>query len=296
MSDKQWRGTTDGTPWMHRALVGILKVVPVGVVYFLMGFTIIFYMVLRPKAYLAIYHYFRKRHGYGVLKSYYSTWKDYLLFGEVVIDRFAAFAGRTFKVDLGNNQIFMDLLSQESGFMMIGAHVGNDEMSGYMLKSPKRVNALIYGGESGEVALNRIRTLGENNVRLMPVKEDMSHLFALYSALSDGEIVNIHADRLLPDSKALRVKILGAEADILKGPFSLAAMKEVPAVSAFIMKEGAMKSHIWISRLDEGLSEGASREEREEHLASRYAEELEKILLKYPHQWFNFHEFWGEDK
>ena len=295
MSEKQWRGTTDGTPWMHRALVGILKTVPVRVVYFFMGFAIPVYMLARPKHYLAIYHYFRRRHGYGVLRSYFSTWRNHLLFGEVVVDRFAAFAGKKFTVDMGNNEIFMNLLKEDTGFMMIGAHVGNDEMSGYMLKSPKRVNALIFGGESGEVAANRIKTLRLNNVRLIPVKDDMSHLFTLFSALSDGEIVNIHADRLLPDSKTIRVSLLGKEADILRGPFSLAAMKEVPVVTAFIMKEGAMKYHIWISRLDDDIPEKVSRDEREQLLAKRYSEELGKILMKYPHQWFNFHEFWGEE-
>lgn len=292
MSEKQWRGTTDGTPWMHRALIGMLKVLPVRVLYFFMGFSIIFYMLLRPKAYLAIYHYFRRRHGYGVLKSYFSTWKNHLLFGEVVIDRFAAFAGRKFTVDMGNNDVFMNLLDQESGFMMIGAHVGNDEMSGYMLKSPKRVNALIFGGEGGEVAMNRVKTLGQNNVRLIPVKDDMSHLFTLYSALADGEIVNIHADRLLPGAKTLPVELLGAPAHILRGPFSLAAMRDVPALSAFIMKEGAMSYHIHIARLDENIPEGISRDEKEQFLADRYAEELGKILKVYPCQWFNFHEFW----
>ncbi|MBR6415778.1 MAG: hypothetical protein IKS22_06690 [Bacteroidales bacterium] len=294
MSERQWRGTTDGTPWMHRALVGMLRVLPVGLIYFFMGFSIPVYMLLRPKAYLAIYHYFRRRHGYGVLKSYISTWRNHLLFGEVVVDRFAAFAGRKFTVELGNNQVFMDLLDREEGFMMIGAHVGNDEMSGYMLKSPKRVNALIYGGEGDEVAMNRMKVLGQNNVRLIPVKDDMSHLFTLYSALADGEIVNIHADRLLPGSKTVPITLLGAPTQILRGPFSLATTRDVPVVSAFIMKEGAMKYRIHIARLDEGAPEGISREEKEKYLAERYASELEAILRKYPCQWFNFHEFWDE--
>ena len=82
MSDKQWRGTTDGTPWMHRALVGILKVVPVRVVYFFMGFSIIFYMILRPKAYLAIYHYSKPRLYYDISTYYFdmSTWSCLIRF------------------------------------------------------------------------------------------------------------------------------------------------------------------------------------------------------------------------
>ena len=40
----QWRGTTDGTPWMHRALIRILRFTPLWFIYFLMAFSLPVYI------------------------------------------------------------------------------------------------------------------------------------------------------------------------------------------------------------------------------------------------------------
>ena len=41
--DRQWTGRTDGTGWMHKALIGLMKVCPIAVIYFLMALVVPFY-------------------------------------------------------------------------------------------------------------------------------------------------------------------------------------------------------------------------------------------------------------
>lgn len=290
---RKWQGTTDGTSWMHRQLIGMMKVTPLWFVYFLMGFAIPVYMVANRRAFLAIFHYFRKRHGYGRVKAFFFSWYNHYTFGKIIIDRFGAYAGKKFTVDVPEMQLYRDLCGRREGFLHISSHIGSDEMAGYVLKAGKPINALVFGGEVETVTENRSRMLGVNNIRLIPISEDLSHLVALNNALADGEIVNIHGDRVFGSPKAVRCDILGAGADLPIGPFMLAAMREVPAVAVFILRVGYKRYKALLYLLGEGRDSLDSKD-RAEVMAKAYASKIDAVIREYPEQWFNFYEFWND--
>ena len=137
---RKWQGGTDGTSWMHRALIGMMKVVPLWLMYFFMHLAIPVYMVVNHKAYLANYHYFRKRHGYGPLKAFFHVWLNHVTFGGVIIDRFGAFAGKKFRVEVPEIPVYEELCSRQEGFLQVSSHIGSDEMAGYVLRAGKPIN------------------------------------------------------------------------------------------------------------------------------------------------------------
>ncbi|HBH08678.1 MAG TPA: hypothetical protein DDX40_04665 [Rikenellaceae bacterium] len=216
------------------------------------------------------------------------------MFGTVIMDRFASYSGKNFKVEVPQMPMYEELCSGKSGFLQLSSHIGNDELAGYELRPPKKMNALVFGGEGEALTENRERILGGNNVRLVCISEDMSHLVILNNALSDGEIVNIHGDRVFGSNRTVRCEILGAEAELPLGPFLLASMRGVPVVSVFVMKVGLRKYRVHLFRPDEGL-EGLGVREKAEAMARAYAGEITEILKLYPNQWFNFYEFWKND-
>lgn len=295
MSDggRKWQGRTDGTPWMHRSLVGMMKIVPLWLMYFFVLLAVPVYRVVNRKAFAAICHYFRRRHGYGRLKSLLYAWLNHVTFGFVVIDKFAAFAGKKFRVDVPEMPVYEDLCQRPEGILQVSSHVGGDEMAGYVLKAGKKINALAFGGEAETVTKNRAKMLDINNIRLIPIAEDLSHLYALNQALADGEIVNIHGDRVFGSPRVVRCDILGAGAGLPLGPFMLAAMREVPALAVFVMRTGYKRYKALLYRLDQDLG-GLAGKERAEAMAKAYAGAMEKVLKLYPEQWFNFYEFWDD--
>ena len=291
--ERQWQGTTDGTSWMHRSLIGMMKVIPLWFFYLLMSLAIPFYMIFNHKGYLSNYHYFRRRHGFGPLKSFLHVFACHWMFGTVIMDRFASYSGKKFKVEVPQMLMYEELCTGEKGFVQLSSHIGNDELAGYELKAPKNMNALVFAGEGKTLTENRSRVLGVNNVRLVNISEDMSHLVILNNALADGEIVNIHGDRVFGSNRTVRCDILGAEAELPLGPFLLASMRGVPAVSVFVMKAGLRKYRVHLFRPDEGL-EGLDVREKAEAMAKAYASEITEVLRLYPDQWFNFYEFWND--
>ena len=168
------------------------------------------------------------------------------------------------------------------------------EMAGYELKPPKKMNALVFGGEGETLTENRARVLEKNNVRLVNISEDMSHLVILNNALADGEIVNILGDRVFGSNRTIRCEILNGEADLPLGPFLLAAMRDVPVISVFVVKTGLRRYTVNLFRPDEWLSKGLDVREKAEEMAMSYAFSIKMMLLLYPDQWFNFYEFWND--
>lgn len=292
-AERQWQGTTDGTSWMHRSLIGMMKVIPLWFFYLLMSLAVPFYMLFNHKGYLSNYHYFRRRHGFGPLRSFFGVFTCHWMFGAVIMDRFASYAGKKFTIEVPQMPMYGELCLSKDGFVQLSSHIGNDELAGYELKPPRRMNALVFGGEGKALTENRSRVLGGNNVRLVSIAEDMSHLVVLNNALADGEIVNIHGDRVFGSNRTVTCGILGAEAELPLGPFLLAAMRNVPTISVFVMKVGLRKYRVRLFRPDKGL-EGLAPKEKAVATARAYADNISEVLRLYPSQWFNFYEFWND--
>lgn len=246
-----------------------------------MALVVPFYMIFNRKGFRAIYTFMRHRLHHTPLRSFLLTCCSHFRFGQVVIDRFAAYAGRRFKIINEGHALFQHLAEGTDGFVILSSHVGCYELAGYSLRSDsKPFNAVVYGGESPTVTAWRNRILGSHNIRTIAVSPDMSHLFRLNAALDNHEIVSLPADRLFGSRKYVTRTFLGAQARFPMGPFVLASSKEVPMVAVFVMKTG-MRGYRIVIRPVGGVD--------------RYVEELEAIVRQYPTQWFNFFDFWSSD-
>ena len=172
------------------------------------------------------------------------------------------------------------MLENPHGCIVVGAHVGNPELCGYLLRQQKkRINCLIYGGEAQEVQKNRTKILERNNIRTIPVSEDMSHIFLINEALKDGEMVSMPCDRTFGSNKSVECDFLNGKADFPIGAFVLARQFDVPVLAMFALKTKTSQYRIRIVR----ISVPAERSKREqiESMTRTFAHELECIVKKY---------------
>ena len=228
-SHAQWKGTTDGTPWMQRTLVRTVSRLPLWLVYSGMAiFVVPGYMLFNRQGYLSQYRFFRRRFGHSPLRAFADVYANHFRFGQVILDRFAIYGGMRFRLVIEGNERFMALTYEPGGFMQVGSHVGNFELAGYMLSQDRKtINALVFGGETGTVMENRVRVFENQNLRLILTDGSMDHVFEMNRALADGEIVSMHGDRVFGSQKTFPCQVLGAEAHLPMGPFILAASREV---------------------------------------------------------------------
>ena len=294
MAEQEWAGTTYGNEWMHKWLIRMLRYIDVRILYlFVALFIIPVCLVLNPSRGIA-YRYFRQRIGYGRMKSAWKTYVNHCLFGQVVVDKFAMYAGKKFVVEIENYNEFIDRAARkEEGFVQLSAHIGNYEIAGYTLAvEGKRFNALVFAGEKASVMRNRSKMFTGTNISMIAIQPDMSHLFEIDKALTDGGIVSMPADRINGSKKCIELDFLGAKAKFPLGPFSVATMKGLDVLAVNVMKDSLTSYKIYVTPLL--YDKGATRQEQIKQLSEAYVAELEKRVRQYPEQWYNYFEFWQE--
>ena len=279
---------------MHRMLIESLRWLDVRLIYVFTSIFIIPVCLLLNLNHsrTTAYRYFRQRLGYGCLRASWYTYVNHCLFAQVVVDRFAVFAGKRFKLDIDGYEYFQQLELETKGFVILSSHIGCYEVAGYSLISKsKRFNALVFGGEKATVMKGRQEALSEHNIRMIPVREDMSHLFIVNEALSNNEIMSMPADRIIGSAKVVKVNFFGETASLPAGPFSVTTMNGFDALAVNVMKISAKRYKVYVTRLSYDTQ--APRKQQMQQLANCYVEELERRVRQYPSQWFNFYDFWS---
>ena len=291
MADKKWTGTTFGNRWMHKWLIRLTRWLDVRILYAFTSIFIVPVCLVVNKGPRIIYRYFRRRHGYGVLCSAWNTYVNHCLFSQVVIDRFAMYAGKKFHIETEGYDHFLQLARQKEGFIQFSSHIGNYEIAGYTLvAADKPFNALVFHGEKESVMESRQQMFSDTHIKMIPVSDDMSHLFAINQVLENGETLSMPADRNFGSQKTVTATFLGAPAEFPLGPFSVATMRGLDALAVNVMKTSPKAYKIYITPLS--YSKDAPRKQQIAELVQSYVAELERMIKLYPAQWYNFYEFW----
>lgn len=294
MKHETWTGRTGGTDGMQRMLVAAFRYMSLRLLYGVMSIVVWFYMLFSRRSYRAMFRFFRRAFGHGRLHAFAMVYRNHYDFGRIILDRFAVYAGRRFKVEIEGNEHYLRIAESDKGAVFLSSHTGNFELSGYMLHSvKKRLNALVFAGESHTVQENRRRVWGGNNINMIPVTEDLSHIFTLSSALERGEIVCMAADRVFGSDKAVICRFLGGEARFPVGPFALALSRNAEVMTVFVMKESTYAYRVFVTPIPlPAEAEHRPRREQIAAMAQAFADNLETIVRRYPTQWFNYYDFW----
>ena len=278
---------------MQRTLVKLFRFIPLWLCYGVTGLVIPFYMLFDRRGYRASYRFFRRRIGRSAVGSFFSVYANEFRMGQVVLDRFAFYAGRRFDLQIEGMDLYLRLADGEPGFIQVSSHVGNYELAGYTLRAEKkRIHALVFSGETQTVMQQRAEMFGPSNITMVPIAADMSHLFTLNAALLSGDVVSMPGDRIHGSQKSIACPFFGAPARFPLGPFLLAAQREVTMLAIFVMKEGLRRYRVFVRELESASDAAAPSRVRAQALAGRFAEELETVVRRYPTQWFNFFDFW----
>ncbi|MDR2118478.1 MAG: lysophospholipid acyltransferase family protein [Tannerellaceae bacterium] len=295
---RKWKGRTGGSTLGQQGLIVFFKCLHLRAGYFILAAVVPFYLIFSHKNCRAIYRFFRKRLGATPRQSFIGTCKNHYRFGQIILDRFVIFArGKSpFELEVIGGEYFDRLIRREKGFLIAGSHTGNFEIGGYLLhQEKKKIHALVYAGETETVRKNRTKVLKNNHIDLVPVLDDMSHLFTVHAALQRGDVVSMPCDRNLGSSKCVTCRFLNGEADFPAGAFSLADTLGVEILALFVMKESGRKYTVYVKPVQTKAPEaGCTRQERIAASVRSFAGELEAVVRRYPEQWFNYYEFWKD--
>ncbi|MCH4895698.1 lipid A biosynthesis (KDO)2-(lauroyl)-lipid IVA acyltransferase [Marinilabiliaceae bacterium JC040] len=297
--ERGWQGKTGGGNFGQKFLISLFKYVDIRFGYFLVYMVVPFYIILGIKRSKWTYIYFRKRLNYGVIKSLLSVYKNYCLFGQMMLDRFLLYTNSFDKVkcDIIGHEHILKRLSCKNGFMSVSSHVGNFEISGYLNSQDlKRINVVVYGGESETIMSNRRKVLNKNNIDLISVDNKMSHIFRINEVINNGEILYLSGDRNAGLGKIEDRMFLGKKTKFPIGAYKIALRYGLDILAMHVVKTSWNKYKIYVNPIyikeEDTLEEPESR--KIDRMLDNYINELEGILSKYPLQWFNFYNFWND--
>jgi len=294
-----WKGKSRGGKGGYVFIIFLLKYTSLSFVYFFIRFVSFYFLIASDKT--SIKFYFQKIHGYGKLKTLLSIYRNYYKLGQVLIDKITVLSGvkKAFTYDFEGEEYLHEMVKNKKGGMLIGAHIGNWEVAGHLLKRLGiKINIIMFEEEHEKIK----ETLEKNNVisdsNIIPIKSDLSHLVKIKEAFSNNEFVVIHGDRSLNDTSSITMKFMGKPALFPTSPIYLACKNGAPVSFVYSVKESALHSHFYATKpkIYPYPAKIKTRKKEFELMVGDYINSLETIIKKHPLQWFNYHKFWDEEK
>jgi predicted LPLAT superfamily acyltransferase len=192
------------------------------------------------------------------------------------------------------------MADNNTGGLLISAHIGNFEIAGHLLKRLySRINIVMLEAEHKQIKEYLSGIFKENNVNIISIKNDFSHIYEINNAFKNREIVCMHGDRFVEGSKTVTTSFLGQESIFPCGPFYLAQKYNIPVSYVFAMKDNKYHYHFYASPLKSYYQQHLNLQKRNQTVLAiikDYIYEFERIIHKYPEQWFNYYEFWVKEK
>ncbi len=186
------------------------------------------------------------------------------------------------------------------GALILGAHVGNLDMLGFVARRHDLVvNVVAYFGNAERINAF-LQSLGNEQLRLIERDPDSAQTaLAVRACLARGEFVVVMADRVAPggSERSETVRFLGDPARFPLGPFLLAATLGFPVYLSLCVRTGDARYRAVMRPIaaDPQRVERRERDPRARELLARYVAQLEDVCQRYPFQWFNFFDFWEEE-
>ena len=290
--EKQWSGKSRGGRFGYQFFVYTIRLLGIRCAYCFLAFIAIYFIPFAPKATKAIWHYNRKRRGLGVLASIKELYCHYYVFGQTLIDKVAMQGGMSgrYSYKFDNYERFLEILNSGKGVVMIGAHIGCWEAgAGFFGNYGKKINIVMFDAEHQQIK----EVLDDNSNRrddykIIAINKDaIEAMLQMKIALNNGEYICFNGDRYVDRDRAYITDLLGAPARFPEGPFKIAAKCRVPVVFYYSMRE---PGYTYRFMFEEAVIEGRASVDS---LVEQYKDSLEKVVSKYPRQWFNFYDFWN---
>ena len=286
----KWKGKSRGTVLGLKIYVFIIKTFGLNAAYFVLLFVAAYFIIFSFNSTKSTWYFFRKRLKYSALNAAFQVYKSYFTFGRIQLDRLAIASGLKHKYtfEFDGIQYIRDLLKKKKGGILLTAHIGNFNLAEHFFADKNIfVNLVLTDLEHKQIKSYLESVTGKSRIRIIVVKDDFTHIFKINEALKNNELLVFAADRYLEITKTHTHSFLGKPVQFPLGPFKLAARNSIPVLFVHIMREKNFHYHLY-GRTYQGHENSAKE------ILKAYLENLEKMVKKYPHQWYNYYDYWND--
>lgn len=250
-----------------------------------------------------------RRRELGMTPSHVGSLTQFMTFGESILDRILAWKGELTIVGdiaVADETTRRTLFSGADGRgrLILVSHLGVIDASRAVCEREglRKINVLVFDKHAPAFKAMMEELAPDSRMNIIPVDAiGMDTAIMLREAVDRGEWVAIAADRAPVGSGAevrvVEADFLGRPAPFPIGPYVLAQVLECPVITMFVVHEDGrlvLKAEPFADSLPKVPSR--ERELRYREWAGRYAERLGREAVEHPADWFNFYDFWHEEK
>jgi predicted LPLAT superfamily acyltransferase len=227
-------------------------------------------------------------------------YRQFHCFASTLLDRVYLLTGQTshFDIDIRGLDLLKDRLARGQGCILLGSHLGSFEIVRAIGLSQRDVEIKVLMHEqhtpiirdlfhdlNPELADSVIQTGSPNT--MLQVKE----------CLDRGGVVGILADRLVNQNQATDCKFFGKLARFPAGTMWLASILKVPVILFFGLYRGGNRYEVQFELFAEEIAiDRQHRDQEVQQWTQRYADRLEYHCRLAADNWFNFYDFWEEQR
>ena len=290
--NENWNGKSRGGRFGYQFFIYTIRLLGIRCAYCFLALIVIYFIPFAPKATKSIWRYNRQKRGLGILASVKELYCHYYVFGQTLIDKIAMRGGlsKKYHYEFDNYSRFLEILNSGQGVIMIGAHIGCWEAgAGFFGNYGKKINIVMMDVEHQQIKdVLEENANEENNYNVIALNQNIiDAMLQMKIAINKGEYICFNGDRYIGKDNTTTIDFLGSKAIFPRGLFQIAAKCRVPVVFYYSMREPNCTYRFIFE--EPNLEKKSSPE----NLLEQYSKSLEKIVIKYPRQWFNFYDFWN---
>ncbi|GLU56709.1 lipid A biosynthesis acyltransferase [Dyadobacter frigoris] len=287
----RWDGKTKGSLLGYKIFLFLINALGLNFAYGLLRIVSYYYYLFAEKPKEALLDFYSKALHISGKPALHLVRQNFFILGQTLLDRAAFLLGKdkNFTHTFENEQYLLDIRDKGKGGILLSAHLGNWETAGNLLKGrvTPTINIVMLDAEVESIKKFMDLSTGGSKFKIIPIKNDLSHVILIRNALLNNEFVAIHADRYLEGAKFIELDFLGKKAKFPYGPFVIASKFDAPVTFVFAAKDGKFSYHLSATTPIEGKM-------KPEEITQLYVAELERKVRQYPEQWFNYFNFFQE--
>lgn len=187
-----------------------------------------------------------------------------------------------------------EALARGKGAVCITPHLSHWELGGYILASKGYpINILTLQEESGYLSRYEERLRRKVGIRTLyydPRERPNLAILEMARRLRENEIIAMVSDRTF-GSQGIEIDFFGRKTVFPSGAAYLSLETGAALMPVFVVLERKMK--YWgIVGEPISLKREGTKEEAVKQVVQEMAERFEKVISRYPDQWFNFFPYW----
>ncbi len=273
-----------GTAFGHRVILFIYTLLGYKFVAFILNFVALYYVLFTPSVKKSLQSYYKHQ---GVKLSYINYFRHIKMFSLSIFDRFVSRLNpEELKFNIINREVITKL---EDGGIVLFSHVGSWASAAHSLKDELQTMNIVMRENAKETISkveNEQKRDNEQNVKIIDLNQGaIASNIQIANALMSRELEALMSDRVNDTRQSAVVSFFGSDVLINKTPFEIANRLGKPLVAIFVMRSGVKEYELSLHSIEAQTLEEASQ---------KYADILEDIMKKYPHQWYNFYDFFKE--